>query len=147
MSEDNHPIFGKIDATPDQGFKISIIEIEELRNDSNVLVVQKDDEHGFQAVKGIFKLVKKEGGKIELVSMEEDLGDPKVRKALAKALVQMNKDAIIEQSLIVTEKALSRKSTNQLKKFFRQKKEGHKLEMKTKVGCVYMCIGNEECVL
>ena len=146
MAEETHEVFGKMEIKPEGGFNLKLIERHELKMFDNVLVMKKDD-NGIYAIKGVFKVLENNKDEIRLAENKEELGDPKVRKALAHAIVEMNKEALIQQSLIVTEEALARKSTSKLKSFLNKKNAGHKLELKTRVGCVYMKIGDEETVL
>lgn len=147
MTEEDSNIFGKIEMKPEQGLQIKIMEPSELTRGSNVVVLKKESGSSFLAVKGIYTVDFDAKGNMVLTEEKEELGDPKVRAALAHALVEMNKEALMQQALIVTEKALSRKSVPQLKNFFKNKVGGHKLELKTRVGCVYLKIGDEETVL
>ena len=146
MSElpENNP-FGFLEFKPDSGLKLNIVTLDEVDKDSTFVLVSKQDK-GIDFVKGAYRLIKKEGEKLELIPIEE-LGDLKIRQALAKALVEMHKQEIMKQSVIIAEQALTRKPIKKLKSFFRQKKEGHKLELKTRAGCVSFCIGNEETIL
>src|SRR5579864_9445090 len=122
--------FGRLDITPDKGLNLSFVDVDELKKDENVVIFIKDSTSKFKIVKGIYKVDFTEKGKLILIPQEDELGDKKIREALAHALVTMNKDAIMEQALIVAEKALSRKPIKQLKSFFKQKKLGKKLELK-----------------
>jgi len=142
---DNIPVLGRVEITPKKGFKLSIIDVKDVKKKDHVVIVKKEQD-GLQAIEGSYEVKEIMQDKIILVPTT-DLGDPKIRKALAKAIVRMNKEAIMEQSVFVAEEALARKPIPQLKNFFKEKLKGHKLKLRTQTGCILLSIGDEETVL
>lgn len=131
---------------PSKGLNLKIIDPEDVDKDMMMIMLgKKENEFGICTER--FKVVGREGDKLILEPYDEK-GSIEARKEIAKFIVQIHEKEIKDSAVGMVEKALMRKPISKLKKLEKEsKKKGIVAKLKTKTGCVYLNIGNEEILL
>jgi len=131
---------------PMTGINMKILDPDDLTKDFMIIMLAKD-ENRFGIAQGRYRVIKRDGEKLILEPYDEK-GPEEAREQIANFIVQINEKQIKESSIAMVKKALLRKPIKQLHRLKEEsKKKGIKSKLATKVGCVYLEIGDEKVLL
>lgn len=134
---------------PTKGMNLTLIDPENVDKDMMIIMMGKND-NKFGICTERFRVTGREGEKLILEPYDEK-GPEEARREIAKFIVQLNEEEIKESAVGMVEKALMRKPIKKLeelkKETKKEKKKGLGAKLKTKTGCVYLVIGDQEVLL
>jgi len=125
---------------PLQGFNLNIVESEEFKEDTELIIISKDGGR-FGVCNEKIKFVKSENGEIILKKIDDK--DEKQKELIADFIVSTHEKEIKNNVSEMVKTALKRKPLNVLKKLKKESKKGNKSKLHTRRGCVFLQIGNE----
>lgn len=130
---------------PNQGVKLSTAPMNSIKEGDIIYVLTKPNPNEVSAIDTPFK-VTFVSGKMTLEPVQDELGDEKIRKKLARAIVEGHRDEIMEQAIKAAEVALTRKPIEKLEKL-KDAGKSKPAKIESRRGCLFLSFGKEETVL